>query len=182
MSTFLAQQSGELEKGSVKAKMTFATMVVSQFFGNIAKRNTGFGEFGTVGSFQQKSQDYFLDTLWKSIQRNFTDFHNAIWQCFEGIDTDNLRPFITKSRIPNIFSFFHLAFQNIQYDYVPICPSWCILTVAYNYSWYGRAFLQAPCGFLGDIYVPWRWYHRICWQRLRLDEGMCLLGDSIVGV
>lgn len=119
MSAFLAKKISEGRRGSVEGKLAFAAMVVSRFFGDITKRNSGFGEFGAVGSFHQKAQDYFLDTLWKSIKNNFDDFHNAISQCFEGIDTDNLCPYMTNSSIPNIFSFFHLAFQSIHYDHVP---------------------------------------------------------------
>lgn len=121
MSAFLAKKISEREpeRGTVENKLAFGMMVVSQFFDDITKRNSGFGEFGAVGSFHQKAQDYFLDTLWKSIESNFADFHNAISQCFEGIDTNHLRPYMTSSGIPNIFSFFHLAFQSIHYDHVP---------------------------------------------------------------
>ena len=63
MYAYLAQRISELNKGTEKERFILATLVVSQLFAKVSTHNDGFGEFGAVGSFHKKAQDYFLKVI-----------------------------------------------------------------------------------------------------------------------
>jgi hypothetical protein len=99
-------------------KLTFGVMVVSQLLSEVATRNSGFGEFGAIGSLHKEGQRYFMDLVWKGVQGHLSEFISALKSYHPGVTRDTIRPFVTKSAHPNIFSFMHLAFQSINHDFV----------------------------------------------------------------
>jgi hypothetical protein len=115
---FLVKKVSEMNVGSEHERFTFAIMVIAHIFEEVAVRNDGFGEFAAIGSFHEKSQVYFLDLLWKSIESCFIDFQNAITGRYSGLSSTNIRPYMTSRALPNVMSFFHLSFQSLQDDFV----------------------------------------------------------------
>jgi len=102
----------------MKERMTFGILVVDTIFVEVAKRNAGFGEFGAIGSYHFKSQQYFLNLIWHELERHFENFAATIRTAHPGVNGESIRPFMTNSGGPNIFSFFHLVFQSLQHDFV----------------------------------------------------------------
>ena len=78
MSAYLAQRVSELNEGMEKERFILVTLVVSQLFAEVSTCNHGFGEFGAVGSFYKKAQDYFLEVIWEKIEANLAEFHVVI--------------------------------------------------------------------------------------------------------
>jgi hypothetical protein len=128
-------------------------MVVARLFAEVTTRNNGFGEFGAVGSFHKKAQEYFLEVIWENIKSFLPDFVDAIAQYYTGISADTLRPYMMKQGVPNIFSFYHLAFQSLKNDHVPPLHI-ALIIIAQYYSAYGRNLLQTPPRLLGILHVP----------------------------
>src|ERR1700738_2864482 len=118
MSAFLARRISDLDEATRKERFIFGILVISRFFADVIFRNDGFGVFGAVGSFHTKAQDYFLDLIWKKMEENLDEVCEAINTYHSDITLDNVRPYMLKSAPPNVFSFFHLAFQSIQKDCV----------------------------------------------------------------
>src|ERR1700724_3578063 len=143
MCAFIAERICDLEEGTKKERLAFATMVIGRLFTEVTARNDGFGEFGRVGSCHKKAQDYFLEIIWENIKSNLTNFIGAIAEYYEDMSASTLRPYLMKSSVPNVFSFFHLAFQSLKTDYVhPLNTA--LITIADYYSSYGRNVLQTP--------------------------------------
>ena len=65
---YLATKVMETDADSDLDKLTFGTMLTAHIFQKVTSRNDGFGEFGAIGSFHAKSQDYFLDLIWDTIK------------------------------------------------------------------------------------------------------------------
>jgi hypothetical protein len=118
LSAFLATKLDGLVGGDSKEMLAFGTMVVVQLFSAVTSRNTGFGEFGQIGSFHKKAQDYFMEIIWDVIKGNLFDFDTAIAEHQPSVSLDNFQPYIMRSGHPNVFSFFHLAYQSLHYDFV----------------------------------------------------------------
>jgi hypothetical protein len=125
MSCFIATKIGEKNVGSIVERLSLGTMIVSQLLSEVATRNDGFGEFGAIGSMHEKCQKYFLDRLWEAVDSNLGEFATAVDSYYPNI-TEDIRPYMTKSATPNIFSFPHLVYQSLVYDFV--YPLLCCIT------------------------------------------------------
>ena len=117
-SSYLARRIYELTEWPANKRFWFATLVISHLFADVSARNEGFGEFGAVGSFHKKAQDYFLKAIWGKIVDKLPQFYGAIGGYYPGITTGNIHPYMRKSAAPNVFSFFHLAYQSLKNDFV----------------------------------------------------------------
>jgi len=116
--SYVAFKLSESVEGTVKGRLCLGALFASQVFIEVATRNVGFGEFGAIGSFHGKAQDYFLTLLWDAIEENMSDFSSALAAHHPGIADETIRPYMMKTYYPNIFSFFHLTFQSLHHDFV----------------------------------------------------------------
>ena len=142
-----------MDVGSDRDKFGFGTLVTAHIFQQVTRRNDGFGEFGAIGSCHGKSQDYFLDLIWKTIESRLSDFQVAIAGHYPDVSSFNLRPYMTKHACPNIISFFHLVFQSLRHDFVYSLYI-ALMTIACHYSGNGRDRLSTPVGVFGHVCVP----------------------------
>lgn len=126
LSSYLITQINRHTHGSKRAKFSLGTIAVATLFSNIGKRNDGFGQFGGIGSYHGRIQDYFLQLLGENIEKHVFELslalegiHNSpLHNIDTGDYTDNLRPFGRKEECPNVFSIFHLVYQSIKHDCV----------------------------------------------------------------
>jgi hypothetical protein len=117
--SYVASKLSESDGGTVKDRLCLGALFASQVFTEVATRNEGFGEFGTIGSLHVKVQDYFL-ALWDAIEENMPHFSSALSVYHPGITDETTRPYMMKTKYPNIFSFIHLTFQSLQHDFVSL--------------------------------------------------------------
>ena len=115
---YVASKLATSDEGTVKDRLCLGILFVSQVFAEVASRNKGFGEFGSVGSLHSKVQDYFLDILWDAIKGRMSDLSSALAAYHPGITAETIHPYMMKTAYPNIFSFPHLTFQSLRHDFV----------------------------------------------------------------
>lgn len=162
---YVARKLGDGDEGNVKDRLCLGALFASQVFAEVTTRNKGFGEFGAIGSFHVKVQDYFLTLLWDAIKDNMSDFSSALTVYHPGVTADTVRPYMMKTNFPNIVSFFHLTFQSLHHDFVsPFHVA--SLTKACNHCQYGGDLLRPSPGILGIV----------CLKRRR-----CFVFDLLVG-
>lgn len=116
--SYVASKLSDSNEGIVKDKFCLGILFASQIFTEVTIRNKGFGEFGAIGSFHVKIQDYFLAILWDAIKDNMSDVSSALAAYHPGITAETIRPYMMRTDNPNIFSFFHLTFQSLHHDFV----------------------------------------------------------------
>lgn len=133
--SYVASKLIETDDGTAKDRLCLGALFASQIFIEVTNRNEGFGEFGQIGSFHVKVQDYFLALLWKAIEDNLSDVSLALTTCHPGITAETIRPYMMKIDYPNIFSFYHLTFQSLRHDFVSPFQN-AYLMIAYDYYEY----------------------------------------------
>ena len=115
------QICGMKDEKPVRERLFLATMAISRIFTEVSLRNENFGEFASLGGYNEHTQKYFLDLIGKEIVENIGDFSVSLAAYFPSLNSETLQPFMTKTGVPNIFSVFHLVFQSLRQDFV--CPS-----------------------------------------------------------
>ena len=112
------QIGGMKDKKPVRERLFLATMAVSRIFAEVSLRNENFGQFASLGGYNEHTQRYFLGLIGKEIEKNIEDFSASLAAYFPRLNAETLQPFMTKTEVPNIFSVFHLVFQSLRQDFV----------------------------------------------------------------
>jgi hypothetical protein len=120
--SYIATRVSEIHKDkSVGERLGLATISVSRVFAEVSLRNKNFAEFCSMGSYHENVQSYLLGLIGKGIEEYAGDWSECLAACFSDVEPEAVQPFMTKTGIPNVFSFFHLIFQSLRQDFV--CPS-----------------------------------------------------------
>jgi hypothetical protein len=116
---YIATQVSEIHKDkSVGERLGLATMSVSRVFAEVSLRNKNFAEFCSMGSYHENAQSYLLGVIGKGIEEYAEDWSECLAACFPHVEYEAVQPFMTKTGLPNVFSFFHLIFQSLRQDFV----------------------------------------------------------------
>ena len=105
------------DQTQVKGANDYSVLATSMIFENVA-RTKGYATYSPLAKLSKEEQQHVYDTVLDEWSENVEDVHKTLDEWHPRVREVGVRPFVSPSSPPNVFSPFHLIAQSLMEEHV----------------------------------------------------------------